>query len=224
MAKWAKKMYYATGATVILTLFALFAIVRTLHHTRRAADYTKGMLDQAIITTSAAIEANKTTRLVGQAQIRPWVLYKGILANPEEKMGTRSVNISFMWKNFGGTPAIKMQMQTEDFKFVPFNSKNIPTFKLSPFTGAESVLGPTDEVNGWAKSLSGDELQKFINNEIAIIWYGCLRYYGTNDLIDTDSYETEVTIRIKFAGFFEVEGKKYPKLFDEVVEGQNKTV
>lgn len=34
MALWAEWMFYTSTATVVLTLAALFAIVRTLHHTR----------------------------------------------------------------------------------------------------------------------------------------------------------------------------------------------
>jgi len=54
MVWWAEMMFYASAASVILTLFALIAIVRTLTHTRRAADAAVGMLDEAATATQAA--------------------------------------------------------------------------------------------------------------------------------------------------------------------------
>lgn len=59
MAHWAEWMFYAAFATTVLTTFALWAIVRTLHHTKRAAD--------------SAQQAVKVTREVGRDQSRAYV-------------------------------------------------------------------------------------------------------------------------------------------------------
>ena len=37
MARWAERMFWATGASIALTLIGILLIWRTLHHTRRAA-------------------------------------------------------------------------------------------------------------------------------------------------------------------------------------------
>ena len=57
MAHWAKWMFFATFATVVLTFAALAAIIRTLHHTRRAADSADQMLVESQHATSAASRA-----------------------------------------------------------------------------------------------------------------------------------------------------------------------
>lgn len=77
MAKWAELMFYATAATVLLTLAALFAIVRTLHHTKRAADFAEGMLIEARATTKAARDTITVTREIGAKQVRPYISYSG---------------------------------------------------------------------------------------------------------------------------------------------------
>ncbi|CAD7036200.1 hypothetical protein RHAB21_02495 [Pseudorhizobium halotolerans] len=57
MATWAMWMFWATFLTVLLTFAALVAVIRTLHHTRRAADYARDMVDEAKSTTAAAVLA-----------------------------------------------------------------------------------------------------------------------------------------------------------------------
>jgi hypothetical protein len=78
MARWAEWMFYATAATVALTLAALFAIIRTLHHTRRAADYTKDMLVEANRSAAAAEDAVAATRDVGEKQVRAYLHVKSV--------------------------------------------------------------------------------------------------------------------------------------------------
>ena len=53
MAFWAKLMFWATVAAVILTVAGIILIWRTLHHTRRAADFARDMLGEAEITAEA---------------------------------------------------------------------------------------------------------------------------------------------------------------------------
>lgn len=73
MAKWAEYMFYATAGTVLLTFFALIAIVRTLHHTRRAADYASDMVHEAAATTIAAQETVDVTKKIGRQQNSAYV-------------------------------------------------------------------------------------------------------------------------------------------------------
>lgn len=96
MATWAKW-------TVILTFAALVAIIRTLHHTRRAADYADAMVKEAKETTKAAIEATAVTREIGERQTRAYicidsaVLKEPVLGNP--------IQASVTFKNTGQSPA-----------------------------------------------------------------------------------------------------------------------
>lgn len=89
MALWAFWMFIATAATVFLTAAALIAIIRTLHHTKRAADYAAKMVDEAKATTKAAeasvVQAQKTidlTRLALIATDRAWLTVQTKLTKP----------------------------------------------------------------------------------------------------------------------------------------------
>lgn len=62
METWAERMFYATSLTVLLTFLALGAVLRTLHHTRRAADYAGDMLSEARMATVAANQTVEITR------------------------------------------------------------------------------------------------------------------------------------------------------------------
>lgn len=74
MARWAYWMFVTSAASVFLTFFALLAIIRTLHHTKRAADYAHDMTKQTEISTRAAMDAVEVTKKIGQADIRAYVI------------------------------------------------------------------------------------------------------------------------------------------------------
>lgn len=90
MAIWAKGMFWATVASVALTAAALWTIMRTLVHTRRAADYAQAMVLEAEKTTEAAItsakateiaavaakEANEVARRQFEAGFKPWLIVR----------------------------------------------------------------------------------------------------------------------------------------------------
>lgn len=225
MAKWSFWMTLATIGGVVATFVGLALLSRTLHHTRRAADYTQRMLTEAEATTSEARNANVTNRVVGQAQIRPWVLFDGLLDIPEDDAANNNapiLKLALRWKNFGGTPAIKMQMQTADFKIVPFSSSEVPKIELGQFKAPHGVLGPGGEIIGRICILAGDRLQKFVTNQSAIILHGRLRYSGPSDFVET-TYYTEATIRITCGGLVDHKGKKFPRVINETIGDQNKT-
>ena len=54
MALWAMLMFFASTASVVVTVVGVVLIWRTLHHTRRAADYAKDMVDKSKLATQAA--------------------------------------------------------------------------------------------------------------------------------------------------------------------------
>lgn len=104
MAHWAEWMFYATGATVALTFAALLAIIRTLHHTRRAADYTKDMLVEANRSAVAAEGAVAATRDIGEKQVRAYLHVKNVSFCIGKNDGEVGATISVA--NAGQSPAI----------------------------------------------------------------------------------------------------------------------
>jgi hypothetical protein len=110
MAWWAELMFYAAAASVILTLAALYAIIRTLHHTRRAADYTQGMLIEAKSTTNAAQETVAITRRVGFTQTRPYVGFADMIGKLSDD---GRIVVWAQLRNFGNTPAINVKATLE---------------------------------------------------------------------------------------------------------------
>jgi len=73
MAFWAKFMFWATVAAVIVTGMGVALVGFTLRHTRRAADYAGDMVKEAKLTTAAANETISVTRDIGQKQARAYV-------------------------------------------------------------------------------------------------------------------------------------------------------
>lgn len=115
MARWASWMFYSAAATVALTLVALFAIYRTLHHTGRAANYTRDMLREAKATTRAAIETIEITREIGNRQVRPYITYdSGAVEVFEvegvyplgEKPNPKHLHLEVKLRNGGNSPGI----------------------------------------------------------------------------------------------------------------------
>ncbi|MBZ0217745.1 MAG: hypothetical protein K8F25_14400 [Fimbriimonadaceae bacterium] len=146
MALWAKGMFWTTFVTVLLTAVALYAIVRTLHHTRRAADSAKDMVVESVKVTKAARVANKianeanaaaikanqaanraardgvkVTRDIGQAQTRAYITC----------LSCRAVNVfvnhapgaQIVVKNTGQTPGGNLQVRV-GMHVRPFPERN----------------------------------------------------------------------------------------------------
>lgn len=96
MAKWAFWMFVASAATVVLTFAALLAILRTLHHTKRAADAAADMVSEAKATTAAAEKTIGVTREIGEAQVRAYLSVKelavGVSSEGNFRIGIIAVN------------------------------------------------------------------------------------------------------------------------------------
>jgi len=137
MAQWAESMFYATAATVALTLAALFAIVRTLHHTRRAADYTGDMLTEAQATTKAAQASIELTRDMAEIELRAHLVPFGVRVLTEftnEKISGYLFQV--IVKNTGQTPA-KMGITTgeifaddQKISFFPRPEESVTGYEL----------------------------------------------------------------------------------------------
>jgi Domain of unknown function (DUF6471) len=101
MALWAKAMFLATVGSVVLTLIGIVLIWRTLHHTSRAADYTKDMVVEAQATTKAANESVLVTRQIGEAQVRAYLRCK----SAKYRILKDSVGATLEIENVGQSPA-----------------------------------------------------------------------------------------------------------------------
>jgi len=106
MAFWAKGMFWATCVTVIVTLVGLALIGRTLHHTKRAANYASDMVDEAKAATKAARDAVDVTRQIGQAQVRAYVSCSG----GTYKLSPENFECMPMLVNSGQSPATQIKM------------------------------------------------------------------------------------------------------------------
>ncbi|MEX0693564.1 MAG: hypothetical protein WD075_03875 [Rhodospirillales bacterium] len=107
MALWAERMFWATLAAVILTLVGVFLICRTLSETRRAANYTKGMLREARKTTKAAEETIAVTREIGQKQIRAYITITEVWAHLAED---NTICLRIEISNTGASPTKRLEI------------------------------------------------------------------------------------------------------------------
>jgi hypothetical protein len=108
MALWAMLMFFAAAATVLLTYLALRAIVKTLDQTKRAADYTKDMLEEAERATKAAMDGVAATRDIGEKQVRAYLHVKTVSFCIGKNEGEVGATISVA--NAGQSPAIGVKV------------------------------------------------------------------------------------------------------------------
>lgn len=93
MAFWAKLMLWASTASIAFTFVGLGLIWRTLHHTRRTADYAK--------------EAVETSRQIGEAQIRAYLRCRSATYQITEDTVLAILDI----ENVGQSPAQSVQIK-----------------------------------------------------------------------------------------------------------------
>jgi hypothetical protein len=115
MAFWAKAMFWATFATVLVTAVGIWLIYWTLIYTRRAAEAaavgTKAAIDtakEAQRTSDAAIEANNFNRQAFIAEHRPWLKVDIRIAAPLKwNRGGGNFIFDIVITNVGRTPALQ---------------------------------------------------------------------------------------------------------------------
>lgn len=138
MAEWARLMFYATAATVLLTFAALAAIIRTLHHTRRAADYTEDMLIEAKATIAEAMSANQIMR----AEQRPW-LKLSCKYGTEHGWGKTGLVCKIFAENIGQRPATNL---TYDRKLNFSSISDKTSGRDTPFANMDEIVLPSDKI------------------------------------------------------------------------------
>lgn len=144
MAKWAFEMAVAAIAAAVFTLLGLILIARTLHHTKRAADYTRDMLKEAKKTTDASMAIVKADRA--------WMIHSEVLVLPSGNNNHNEVeSFSFLmrFQNFGRSPAQDTTIGTK----ISENPDEIVAF-IAGFL--DEVIDPTDgSAIGTNQSMSG---------------------------------------------------------------------
>ena len=184
MEQWARWMFYATAATVALTFAALLAIIRTLHHTGRAADYTRDMLVEARSTTKAALETIKVSREIGDRQTRPYLNYSGgaieMLHVAGESSGSKLLYLDVSFQNCGQSPGILTAASS--VIYAPRDGRW--SRQRQSYRPVQAVIGANQIEKIGFQAISSDVSGNFSAFSIGIlIWY--------NDLID-ESYDDHV--------------------------------
>ncbi len=181
MAWWAELMFYATAGTVVLTFVALVAIIRTLHHTRRAADYTRDMLAQAELTTEAAIAAVGTERA--------WLTMAQIATqgptNIEDvstgKTFNNAIRIMLTWENTGRSPAIKVATRAFVEVRRGADSQVIASFDDVQFSEQDhqGAVGVGQRAYGGTPIIQEDDARDWLEMNATIHLYAIISYNDT---------------------------------------------
>jgi hypothetical protein len=114
MALWAKAMFWATVAAVIITGLGLILIWRTLIHTRRATKY-------AGVMARDAKKANALHEKAAHHAQRAWLKVDAeLLDNLQfDEGGTASFRIKFTADNIGKSPAFAVAVHAEIYLHAP---------------------------------------------------------------------------------------------------------
>ena len=173
MTRWAEWMFYATAASVTLTFAALIAVIRTLYHTGRAADYTRDMLVEAKSTTTAALDTVAITKEIGDRQTRPYLTYDSgkisvwNIEGGDPESSFLILDVSF--RNGGQSPGILTAASSAIYAPRDGDGWGRHQASLRPF---QMVIGAnqTDKVS--FQTINADALGKFTTFAIGIlIWY-----------------------------------------------------
>lgn len=198
MALWAKLMFLVSFVGLLLTAAALWAIVRTLHQTRRAADYTEGMLDEAKEATKAAQDSVRTM----QQDQRPWMCMADIetLTNVTFHLDgvdyRNSSIVTVKWQNFGRSPAMKLR-QAHQFIYTPRIDPPKPEAVGMQEINSSAVVGPGFAIPVRIAHLKPNIIQDMRDRKLRVFAYCCIRYFGT---IDDTEYESWACLEIAYDG------------------------
>lgn len=183
MASWAKRMFWATAATVLLTFGALCAIVRTLHHTHRAA--------------VAAEDAVEITRNIGRAQTSAYLDIDGG-SYTINKLGISGyINLV----NNGYSVARRITCETTISITPIYNGgmlvkntpkqdvKNLLSMAKNPFPFKRSFMTPRSRSKfyfHWTKGDMGKEtFDKLSSDKFVIVFDVVFRYFPDGELLKT---------------------------------------
>jgi hypothetical protein len=114
MAHWAKWMFWASLASVLLTLVGVFLIWRTLIHTRSAAKAAADAVIEARLATQAANKAIEITAENAERELRAYVdISSAEITDRINGADWEEINsLQIALKNFGQTPAYDLRCWT----------------------------------------------------------------------------------------------------------------
>jgi len=217
MAWWAKLMFYATGATVLVTFAALVAIIKTLEQTKRAADYTKDMLVEAAEVTREAKSANQILR----EEQRPWIqvtheIHSDFGWDREIDLGKEvpidqryfRIVVRTKIKNLGRLPAYDVNLHQEMI-IEPPGVSGKPAFEaiikrtLEPEYSGQVIFPGEEVVSDWSFGGRTDLLiERLGRNEGGRIFFGpyifCSVGYEISSAVSNKKRFTAVSRSIEF--------------------------
>lgn len=94
-------------------------------------------LGQGRAALRRARDANEIARQFADRQLRPWMLFKGIEAQPNED---GSFTILVVWMNYGQSPAIDVEVLTRWCSYVP-NEEAAPINDIAEAEGIPVIVG-----------------------------------------------------------------------------------
>lgn len=103
MAFWAMASFWLALGSALATVAALVAVIRTLHHTRRSADYAQTMAEHSSRATDAALKSVALSEEHGRASLRAYLTLEGAVRPKDTPDGFLLVKLTL--RNCGQTPA-----------------------------------------------------------------------------------------------------------------------
>lgn len=155
-----ERMAYSSVGMLITSIITIFLILITLHYTRKAAQHTKHMLDQAEETTRAAKETIEVTKIVSEKQIQAYIS----ISNPIMHL-LPSPSISLDIKNVGQSPAIDITLKFKRFDFTFFKEANFKGEGLPNMEDLMTHRGITEpnSMNKWNDLENGNSTNIIFN-------------------------------------------------------------
>ena len=178
MAFWAKTMFWATVAAVVITFIGILLIKRTLEETKRAAIAAEGMLDEAKETTKAAQAAIEATSKTAERQLRAYVQVENIQLElpPAAQVGGRKFVIVINIKNSGQTPAKDHRVRGKYFFAKEYESSRFGPFSCMPETGPAPISPQGTSAVTIVPDQTGKDWQNFTNGNTRLFVYGQITY------------------------------------------------
>lgn len=177
MAKWAMWMFVAAALTTFLSAIGVFLIWRNLIHTRRAANFTGEAVDQARMTTDAALKSVLISEDTAKRQLRAYVYLRhmGHYGFDGDKP-----RLKVLFRNSGQTPARKLRSVVQGCVRPRDDIAGLPCPTFQKEQEGFHLVGPGGEhdINyTWAKGkLSDAQIEGLKNGSLAIFVTGVLEY------------------------------------------------
>ena len=210
MALWAEWMFYAAAATTLLTFIALVAIIRTLHHTRRAADSAENMLTQTEKSTAAAISASVAATDAVRME-RAWMTWNRVRHGPIINSMINNIPVQnglcfFVdFVNSGRTSAIAVKHYSS-YRLIGVD-EDTPTFEWQHDEDAPfGVVAVGDGLTGRI-ILNDEEADDVKNKRVRLILYVHVQYFDVFSNPETDPpHESQACILVNHQGGFVADG------------------